>query len=67
MRRIALAIRICAQNGQIPKKIGLKCKNPKTSSVFLGQVDFQGDFEVEVVKTNAPKEEVHIYIQFCID
>jgi hypothetical protein len=49
------------------KKIGLKCKKPKTSSVFLGQVDFQGDFEVEVVKTNAPKEEVHIYIQFCID
>jgi hypothetical protein len=58
---------MCSEWPNSKKKIGLKCKNPKTSSVFLGQVDFQGDFEVEVVKTNAPKEEVHIYIQFCID
>jgi hypothetical protein len=49
------------------KKIVLKCKKPKTSASFLCKVDFQGNFEVEVVKTNASKEKVHIYIQFCID
>jgi hypothetical protein len=58
---------MCSEWPNSKKKIVLKCKKPKTSASFLCKVDFQGIFEVEVVKTNASKEEVYIYIQFCID